>query len=82
MNQILFSFHFQMALIYMRINFETTSQNDNCTLNMSVPVFMQKNLGFEFHSVFIYNYEADFCWVGNAYKLQTVQECEHLVCIL
>ena len=36
----------------------------------------------QFHSVFIYNYEADFCWVGNAYKLQTVQECEHLVCIL
>ena len=71
-----------MALIYMRINFETTSQNDNRTLNMSVPVFMEKNLGFEFHSVFIYNYEADFCWVGNAYKLQTVQECEHLVCIL
>ena len=50
-----------MALIYMRINFETTSQNDNCTLNMSVPVFMEKNLGFEFHSVFIHNYKADFC---------------------
>ena len=50
-----------MALIYMRINFETTSQNYNCTLNMSVPVFMEKNLGFEFHSVFIYDYEADFC---------------------
>ena len=50
-----------MALIYMRMNFETTSQNDNRTLNMSVPVFMEKNLSFEFHSVFIYNYEADFC---------------------
>ena len=50
-----------MALIYMRINFETTSQNHNRTFNMSVPVFMEKNLGFEFHSVFIYNYEADFC---------------------
>ena len=71
-----------MALIYMRINFETTSQNENRTLNMSVPVFMERNLGFEFHSVLIYNYEADFCWFGNAYKLQTVQECEHLVCIL
>ena len=50
-----------MALIYMRINFETTSQNENCTLNMSVPVFMERNLGFEFRSVLIYNYEADFC---------------------
>ena len=49
-----------MALIYMRINFETTSQNDNRTLNMSVPVFMEKSLGFEFHSVFIHNYEAEF----------------------
>ena len=46
--------------IYMRNNFETTSQNYNRTLSMSVPVFMEKNLGFEFHSVFIYNYEADF----------------------
>ena len=53
--------HFQMALIYMRINFETTSQNDNRTLSLAVPVFIEKNLGFEFHSVFIHSYEANFC---------------------
>ena len=71
-----------MVLIYMKIDFETMLQNDIPTFNMFVRVFVEKNFSFEFHSVFIYNHEADFCWVGNAYKLQTVQECEHLVCIL
>ena len=55
-----------MVLIYMKIDFETMLQNDIPTFNMFVRVFVEKNFSFEFHSVFIYNYEADFCWVGNA----------------
>ena len=82
MNQILFYSHFEMALIYVKFDFETMLRIDIPTFNMFVRVFMEKNFSIECHSVFIYNYEADFCWVGNAYKLQTVQECEHLVCIL
>ena len=50
-----------MVLIYMKIDFETMLQNDIPTFNMFVWVFVEKNFSFEFHSVFIYNYEADFC---------------------
>ena len=49
-----------MVLIYMKIDFETMLQNDIPTFNMFVRVFIEKNFSFEFHSVFIYNYEADF----------------------
>ena len=71
-----------MVLIYMKIDFETMLQNDIPTFSMFLRVFIEKNFSFEFHCVFIYNYEADFCWARNACKLQTVQECKHLVCIL
>ena len=45
----------------MKIDFETMLQNEIPTINMFVRGFIEKNFRFEFHSVFIYNYEADFC---------------------